>query len=521
MFLEVHFGIMSKNQVVFYMSQLLRTIFYIFIIYSCSLSFAKIDNDGNGISDIWEIKYFHYTGVNPNYDTDGDGSSNLEESVSGTNPFHQDTYTVRGSVPSLDSLGKFTIGIQNFTGTNNESYTYVYWWGIAGKKYTPVWSVDLINFYPYRNESGVPLSFSPDIAGELGYVVRNDAYDTDGDDIADTVYTYQPQICAPDIQTEASVYNIRSNNELQFEEDTKPIISIAIAGGWYGSYSRINYYVDIDGVYSYGSVLSEVNVCAMALGSSTPYTIIELDDYDVYIDFTGTFSDYVNQGLLASDPTLEDNGFSGFTNQQIANFQNKLQNSTDAEFITDDGIVDPFAQIIAILAFEYLHNDYKENKLAYTERYTEYWQLRKIAEAESQVQMMRTISDTLTPEEQAIKKRNTEGKYFFKVLVDDIEESDGRTKAERLEVTMTDSNGNGLPDWWENWHYGKVLSGSELTNQDFDGDGIKDTEEYLYLVNHNRDVLVEYDKNNMVIKNMGVPISRDNEGNILSHGIIE
>jgi hypothetical protein len=44
------------------------------------------DADGNGLPDWWEIANFGHTGVNLNADPDGDGWSNLQEYLNGTNP---------------------------------------------------------------------------------------------------------------------------------------------------------------------------------------------------------------------------------------------------------------------------------------------------------------------------------------------------------------------------------------------------------------------------------------------------
>src|SRR5262249_16526699 len=47
-----------------------------------------VDMNGNGMSDIWEGVYTTNSGpLLPNGDNDGDGASNLQESIAGTNPF--------------------------------------------------------------------------------------------------------------------------------------------------------------------------------------------------------------------------------------------------------------------------------------------------------------------------------------------------------------------------------------------------------------------------------------------------
>jgi hypothetical protein len=44
------------------------------------------DLDGNGLPDAWEIQYFGHTGVDLDGDADGDGMSNYQEYLAGTNP---------------------------------------------------------------------------------------------------------------------------------------------------------------------------------------------------------------------------------------------------------------------------------------------------------------------------------------------------------------------------------------------------------------------------------------------------
>jgi hypothetical protein len=62
-----------------------------------AVGFPMVDVNGNGVSDIWEWVYGSY-GIAPNADPDGDGFSNLQEAVAGTNPFDSN------SVPKISPV---------------------------------------------------------------------------------------------------------------------------------------------------------------------------------------------------------------------------------------------------------------------------------------------------------------------------------------------------------------------------------------------------------------------------------
>ena len=61
-----------------------------FLLLSCLLSplstFASLDLNQNGQSDVWE-NAFQATGLAAEEDSDGDGMTNLQESIAGTDPF--------------------------------------------------------------------------------------------------------------------------------------------------------------------------------------------------------------------------------------------------------------------------------------------------------------------------------------------------------------------------------------------------------------------------------------------------
>ena len=91
------------------------------------------DLNGNGISDLYE----QTTGIptDPNIDSDGDGQSNLIESMAGTNPWNG-SYSVNARFQcQLEQVG---------TGIN------VKWWGVKGKHYQVETSSNLTaNWLPF------------------------------------------------------------------------------------------------------------------------------------------------------------------------------------------------------------------------------------------------------------------------------------------------------------------------------------------------------------------------------------
>ncbi len=53
---------------------------------------GTVDPDGSGLPIAWEMQYFGHTGVDPNADSDGDGMSNYEEYLAGTDPLNGNDY---------------------------------------------------------------------------------------------------------------------------------------------------------------------------------------------------------------------------------------------------------------------------------------------------------------------------------------------------------------------------------------------------------------------------------------------
>jgi hypothetical protein len=75
-----------------FLARFSRAAFLIFFPLGLGVVHAQmVDLSGNGMSDIWEWIY-NANGTNPNADSDGDGFSNLQEALAGTNPFDSNSY---------------------------------------------------------------------------------------------------------------------------------------------------------------------------------------------------------------------------------------------------------------------------------------------------------------------------------------------------------------------------------------------------------------------------------------------
>ncbi len=102
----------------------------LFLLFFCNQLLAqKIDDDSNGLSDVWEAA--HPGTLIPAADQDGDGFTNFQESACGTDPANSASYPfIRETRPG-----------------NSEIVTNI-WPTVAGVRYITMASADLINWQP-------------------------------------------------------------------------------------------------------------------------------------------------------------------------------------------------------------------------------------------------------------------------------------------------------------------------------------------------------------------------------------
>ncbi len=95
-----------------------------------SVEVPGTDANGDGLSDIWQAHYNAY-GLPPGEDTDGDGMTNADEKVAGTNP------------RQADDLGEFEIQLLMSSGVSQSSTGAIRWMAAPGKLYQPQFTAQL------------------------------------------------------------------------------------------------------------------------------------------------------------------------------------------------------------------------------------------------------------------------------------------------------------------------------------------------------------------------------------------
>jgi len=141
--------------------------------YECQSLIGDADNDGDGMSDAWERRWF---GVNvvPEDNADGDPQDNNSEYITGTDPTNAASY--------------FHVTTDTTTEGNPSQYIIINWAAVTGRVYNVLWTPSLMDaFEPleigiqYPQNSYTDTVHSVESSGYYRVVVMRADYDMDGD----------------------------------------------------------------------------------------------------------------------------------------------------------------------------------------------------------------------------------------------------------------------------------------------------------------------------------------------------
>ena len=160
---------------------------------------ANLDQDANGLPDIWEALY-NAQGADPNGDSDGDGLSNGKESVFGTDPFDP------------HSSIKFTIT------QKDENTATASWTNLSDRPGILQSSNDLGVTDPWVTQSGNPTSSNgmwhldiPSALQSKFFRVQSSAADSDNDDVPDWLEPLLGFSSGSDSAFQAQSYDLDGN----------------------------------------------------------------------------------------------------------------------------------------------------------------------------------------------------------------------------------------------------------------------------------------------------------------------
>ena len=171
---------------------------------------SPLDLNNNGISDIWEVMY-NAQGANPDLDSDGDGLTNLQEAIAGTNPFDS------RSVPRIASLTVTTNGVVAIMPGSLGKYYQLQGSEILCGSAATNWTTEAS--LVARTNAMVTLKAPADRTSKFFRIIVSDV-DTDGDGLTDW----------EEYQLGLDPFSAFSNGQL--DGDGKPLSDYLYAVNW-------------------------------------------------------------------------------------------------------------------------------------------------------------------------------------------------------------------------------------------------------------------------------------------------
>jgi uncharacterized protein (DUF1800 family) len=182
--------------------------------FALILSSAALDRNGNGMCDVWEARFAVGT-ANADDDADGDGETNRDESIAGTNPF---VTTSRFRVSDITAQTNATVKIASVPG---KCYRLLSATSPAGP-WTPVGDTIVA--------SGGEITFpnQPLVGASIFYRVEGNDMDSDGDGLSDWA--------------ENQLEGLNPNNSDTFGTGT-PNADRAFAESWLDSLANVGFQI--------------------------------------------------------------------------------------------------------------------------------------------------------------------------------------------------------------------------------------------------------------------------------------
>ncbi|MGB8166881.1 MAG: thrombospondin type 3 repeat-containing protein, partial [Chthoniobacteraceae bacterium] len=151
---------------------LLRALALVGALSALAAPARALDSNGNGLNDVWEI-IFNASALTASGDADGDGATNQEESLAGTNPFDSNSRPALSLAPW--SAAQFQLGYARSAG---KRYRIEFKTDLAAPSWTPL-------FTEVALDSAAAAWLFSNPAGNRFYRLAIGDVDSDGDGLLD------------------------------------------------------------------------------------------------------------------------------------------------------------------------------------------------------------------------------------------------------------------------------------------------------------------------------------------------